>query len=319
MCSVFFFRGRHYYWNVETDEVSWFPPEHPKANVTVSANKLRAILAKSNARPTPEVAKYLYKNAPNITTVSCVLRFNVLRRILFWKNVSFFGSSLTNSPTNPRKSLSSRRRRSAIPCGNDLSVNMAVFRSKISAALAGRSAVIDRPRLPKRSIQWTRPRILKCRVVDGARGWKRAGKQRREWMLRPVDHSFSLGPVCVIAFFLQSWHQSTDQSVDRLIDWLIDWSIGRLIDWWLIDWLIEYDNLSSCVVVLVSRNGDALTVLFFFSDPSPGAILRRNAGITEKKKWKVTRRSPVLKGHQVPPFKVFFGSELSIQSLQYSV
>ena len=82
---LYFFRGRHYYWNVETDEVSWFPPEHPKANVTVSANKLRAILAKSNARPTPEVAKYLYKNVPNITTVSCVLRFNVLWRILLKK------------------------------------------------------------------------------------------------------------------------------------------------------------------------------------------------------------------------------------------
>ncbi|OQV19574.1 hypothetical protein BV898_06348 [Hypsibius exemplaris] len=61
--------GRHYYWNVETDEVSWFPPEHPKANVTVSANKLRAILAKTNARATPEVAKYLYKNVPHVTTL----------------------------------------------------------------------------------------------------------------------------------------------------------------------------------------------------------------------------------------------------------
>ncbi|XP_055351381.1 polyglutamine-binding protein 1-like [Paramacrobiotus metropolitanus] len=61
--------GRHYYWNVDTDEVSWFPPEHPKASVTVSANKLRAILMKTSFRQTPEVARYLYKNPSGVTTL----------------------------------------------------------------------------------------------------------------------------------------------------------------------------------------------------------------------------------------------------------
>lgn len=61
--------GRHYYWNVDSDEVSWFPPEHPKASITISANRLRAILMKTNFKPTAEVAKYLYRNASCITTL----------------------------------------------------------------------------------------------------------------------------------------------------------------------------------------------------------------------------------------------------------
>lgn len=32
--------GRYYYWNVNTDEVSWLSPTHPKAQVTRSAEKL---------------------------------------------------------------------------------------------------------------------------------------------------------------------------------------------------------------------------------------------------------------------------------------
>ncbi|XP_030765396.1 polyglutamine-binding protein 1-like [Sitophilus oryzae] len=33
--------GRYYYWNMETDMVSWLPPKHPKALLTRSAAKLR--------------------------------------------------------------------------------------------------------------------------------------------------------------------------------------------------------------------------------------------------------------------------------------
>ncbi|XP_076254111.1 poly-glutamine tract binding protein 1 isoform X2 [Rhynchophorus ferrugineus] len=33
--------GRYYYWNMETDMVSWLPPKHPKAVLTKSASKLR--------------------------------------------------------------------------------------------------------------------------------------------------------------------------------------------------------------------------------------------------------------------------------------
>ena len=32
---------RCYYWNLETDEVSWLPPSHPRSHITQSAIKLR--------------------------------------------------------------------------------------------------------------------------------------------------------------------------------------------------------------------------------------------------------------------------------------
>jgi hypothetical protein len=32
---------RCYYWNLETDEVSWLPPSHPRSHITTSALKLR--------------------------------------------------------------------------------------------------------------------------------------------------------------------------------------------------------------------------------------------------------------------------------------
>ena len=32
---------RCYYWDLETDEVSWLPPDHPRSHVTQSALKLR--------------------------------------------------------------------------------------------------------------------------------------------------------------------------------------------------------------------------------------------------------------------------------------
>lgn len=37
--------GRFYYWNVETDEVSWLPPQHPRAIVTFSAEKRMELVA----------------------------------------------------------------------------------------------------------------------------------------------------------------------------------------------------------------------------------------------------------------------------------
>ncbi|CAG2101624.1 unnamed protein product [Medioppia subpectinata] len=33
-----------YYWKTETDEVSWFPPHHPNARISLSADKLRSLL-----------------------------------------------------------------------------------------------------------------------------------------------------------------------------------------------------------------------------------------------------------------------------------
>lgn len=38
---VLCFSGRYYYWDMETDMVSWLPPKHPKAVRTKSASKLR--------------------------------------------------------------------------------------------------------------------------------------------------------------------------------------------------------------------------------------------------------------------------------------
>ncbi len=32
---------RCYYWNLETDEVSWLPPAHPRSHITQSAIKLK--------------------------------------------------------------------------------------------------------------------------------------------------------------------------------------------------------------------------------------------------------------------------------------
>ncbi|XP_067941750.1 polyglutamine-binding protein 1-like [Watersipora subatra] len=37
--------GRCYYWNPETDKVSWLPPQHPRAKITVSVEKLKSRLA----------------------------------------------------------------------------------------------------------------------------------------------------------------------------------------------------------------------------------------------------------------------------------
>lgn len=35
------FRGRHYYWNTNTDEVAWLPPGHPRSKSSLPADKLR--------------------------------------------------------------------------------------------------------------------------------------------------------------------------------------------------------------------------------------------------------------------------------------
>ncbi len=34
-------RGRFYYWNTETEQVSWLSPHHPRAHVSFSAEKLK--------------------------------------------------------------------------------------------------------------------------------------------------------------------------------------------------------------------------------------------------------------------------------------
>lgn len=45
LCSLFLllrtYRRRYYYWNTETDLVSWLPPGHPKCRVSASAAQLR--------------------------------------------------------------------------------------------------------------------------------------------------------------------------------------------------------------------------------------------------------------------------------------
>jgi len=44
--------GRYYYWNLETDEVSWFPPGHPRAKIGLPAKKI--ILMKSKMKTAPK-------------------------------------------------------------------------------------------------------------------------------------------------------------------------------------------------------------------------------------------------------------------------
>jgi len=43
--------GRHYYWCVESDKVSWFPPGHPKAIPVVAAAKVRENITSQNSSP----------------------------------------------------------------------------------------------------------------------------------------------------------------------------------------------------------------------------------------------------------------------------
>ncbi|XP_067683269.1 polyglutamine-binding protein 1-like isoform X2 [Haliotis asinina] len=38
--------GRYYYWNLVTDQVAWLSPSHPKAQITLPAEKLQAVLGK---------------------------------------------------------------------------------------------------------------------------------------------------------------------------------------------------------------------------------------------------------------------------------
>jgi hypothetical protein len=39
---VFYFSRCYYFWNTITDEVSWLPPHHPNARISLSAQKLRS-------------------------------------------------------------------------------------------------------------------------------------------------------------------------------------------------------------------------------------------------------------------------------------
>lgn len=41
--KLFYFSGRHYYWNTKTDEVSWLSPKHPRSKISLPAEKLRGI------------------------------------------------------------------------------------------------------------------------------------------------------------------------------------------------------------------------------------------------------------------------------------
>lgn len=42
--------ARYYFWNTATDEVSWYPPLHPKARVTMSITRMRALLRSDKKR-----------------------------------------------------------------------------------------------------------------------------------------------------------------------------------------------------------------------------------------------------------------------------
>lgn len=45
--------GRYYYWNLETDEVSWLPPGHPRAKIGLPAKKLTLLRSKLKTVPKP--------------------------------------------------------------------------------------------------------------------------------------------------------------------------------------------------------------------------------------------------------------------------
>nr|CAG4647253.1 EOG090X0A6P [Megafenestra aurita] len=46
--------ARHYYWCLESDKVSWFPPGHPKACPVVAAAKVRENISNQNISPEKE-------------------------------------------------------------------------------------------------------------------------------------------------------------------------------------------------------------------------------------------------------------------------
>jgi len=41
--------GRFYYWNTETDEVTWLPPQHPRAKLSLPAERLKELMQKSGS------------------------------------------------------------------------------------------------------------------------------------------------------------------------------------------------------------------------------------------------------------------------------
>ena len=47
---IFFFSSRHYYWCIESDKVSWFPPGNPKAIPVLAAAKVRENM-EANQKP----------------------------------------------------------------------------------------------------------------------------------------------------------------------------------------------------------------------------------------------------------------------------
>lgn len=41
---ILFYSKCYYFWNTNTDEVSWLPPHHPKAKISLSAEKMKELL-----------------------------------------------------------------------------------------------------------------------------------------------------------------------------------------------------------------------------------------------------------------------------------
>jgi polyglutamine-binding protein 1 len=67
---------RCYYWNLETDEVSWLPPSHPRSHITQSAIKLRqkemerkAIEAQRQASGSTKKKKKKKKNPDDVRNI----------------------------------------------------------------------------------------------------------------------------------------------------------------------------------------------------------------------------------------------------------
>ena len=53
--------GRHYYWCLESDKVSWFPPGHPKAIPVVAAAKVRENITSRKSPPEKDNEKEMVK------------------------------------------------------------------------------------------------------------------------------------------------------------------------------------------------------------------------------------------------------------------
>lgn len=66
-CNINFviFRSRYYFWNTETDEVSWLPPLHPKAKITIPVSKMKETLRPENEENSDDNSSDLDSDSDN--------------------------------------------------------------------------------------------------------------------------------------------------------------------------------------------------------------------------------------------------------------